>query len=90
LLGVWRRFLAELPTPVRRSILQFQPFVLMGPAGSGKSALVDAYTDWRRQAKQYLGSSLEDQHLQLYVGSRALVLELPAPVLGPTRRRCPE
>lgn len=77
---VWKRFLAELPRLYQRSILRFQPFVVLGAAGAGKSQAVEAYTDWRRQKLQFLGSALEDPNLQIYLGSQVLVFELPAPL----------
>lgn len=79
---IWRSFLSELSWPVRRALGQFQPFLVLGPPGSGKSRLVDLGTDWRRQSKQYLASVTEDPDLQIYLGSRALALELSGAVLG--------
>lgn len=77
---VWKRFLAELPRLYQRSILRFQPFVVLGAAGAGKSQAVEDYTDWRRQKLQFMGSAMEDPNLQIYLGSKALVFEIPAPL----------
>lgn len=82
---VWQRFLGGLPGAYRRSISRFQPFVVLGTAGSGKSALISRYTDWRRQANQFLSSESEDPNLQVYLSSHAVVLEIPADVLHDTR-----
>lgn len=77
----WLRFIRALPRLYRRSILNFEHFVVLGDVGSGKSRLIDAYTDWRRQAKQFLGSQAFDPDLQVYLGSQTVVTELPAKVL---------
>ena len=82
--NVWRRFLAALPSVYRRSIVRFQPFVVLGTAASGKSALISRYTDWRRQANQFLSSESEDANLQVYMSSHAVVLEVPSDVLHDT------
>ncbi len=84
----WRKFLSALPTTYRRSILNFEHFVVLGDASSGKSRLIDSYTDWRRQAKQFLGSQAFDPDLQVYLGSGAIVTEVPPRVLGDHSARC--
>jgi hypothetical protein len=82
LLKVWRRFLQNLPRHVRRSLPAFQPFVIVGESGCGKSSLIDLYSDWKGQANQYHPSQVADPYLQIYLGSRALILELPASLLN--------
>lgn len=77
----WLRFIRALPRVYRRSILNFEHFVVLGEAGSGKSRVIDSYTDWRRQAKQFLGSQAFDADLQVYLGSQSVVTEVPAKVL---------
>ncbi|WP_437629918.1 type VI secretion protein IcmF/TssM N-terminal domain-containing protein [Sorangium sp. So ce854] len=81
LVRAWRRFLAKLPARHRRSILNFEQFVVMGDAASGKSALITAYTDWRRQSKQFVASQTDDKDLGVYLTSTAVVAELPARML---------
>lgn len=83
-LSVWKRFLLELPPVVRRSIAQFQPVVVLGGPDSGKSGLITRYTDWQRQARYLFGSHLDDPDLEIYLGSRVVVLELPSAVLNST------
>lgn len=78
---VWSSFLKELPPLFRRSIFNFQSFIVFGAAGSGKSRLIETYTDWRRQSRQFLGSKLDDPNIQIYLGSRALVFEVSATIL---------
>ncbi|EYF05023.1 type VI secretion protein IcmF/TssM N-terminal domain-containing protein [Chondromyces apiculatus] len=77
----WRRFLGRLPPQYRRSILNFEHFVVLGAAASGKSTVIDAYSDWRRQAKQALPSQPDDKDLPVYLGSNAVMMEIPAKVL---------
>ena len=78
---VWHNFIAELPSMVRRSIHQFQPMVVLGGLSAGKTALITRHTDWQRQARYLFGSQLDDPDLQVYLGSRVLVLEVPASIL---------
>ncbi|HEU4412951.1 MAG TPA: type VI secretion protein IcmF/TssM N-terminal domain-containing protein [Polyangiaceae bacterium] len=82
LLKAWRRFVADLPPAYRRSLVNFEHFVVLGAAAGGKTRLVDAYTDWRRQSKQLAVSRPHDPDLPVYVASGAIVVELPARFLG--------
>ncbi|HQN18520.1 MAG TPA: hypothetical protein PKV86_05265, partial [Syntrophobacteraceae bacterium] len=50
----------------------------------GKSLLIDNNTDWRGQAGRFYPSYTVDPLLQIYLGSRALVMEVPAPLLNNT------
>lgn len=84
----WQRFMKTLPPTFRRSILSFDHFVVLGDAACGKSVVVDHYTDFRRQAKQFLGSHVFDSHIDLYVGSRSVIMELAASVLLDVGPRC--
>jgi hypothetical protein len=77
----WLRFLAALPPNYRRSILNFEHYIVLGGPSSGKSRIIDAYSDWRRQAKEFLSSQSVDPDLQVYLGSSAVVTELPARIL---------
>lgn len=81
---VWRAFLRNIPGEFRRSVLFFQPFVVLGESGSGKSLLIGKYTDWKGQAAQFYPSYSVDPNLQIYLGSRALVQEIPATLLADT------
>ena len=82
----WKRFLKELPGEFRRSVLLFRHFIVLGDAGSGKSSLIDNYTDWRGQARQFYPSYTLDSYLQIYMASRALVQEIPAWILNDTSK----
>jgi hypothetical protein len=84
----WQRFTAQLPAIYRRSILNFDHFVVLGAAAAGKSRVISAHTDWKRLAKQFLGSQSYDPDLQVYVASSAIVTEVPANILGDHSDRC--
>lgn len=86
LLNIWRRFRGELPSMVRRSIEQFQPVIVLGARGSGKTQLITQNTDWQRQARYLFGSQINDPDLQIYLGSQVLAFELPAALLTSTAR----
>ncbi len=84
----WLRFLHGLPVTYRRSILNFEHYVVIGGPSSGKSRVIDAYSDWRRQAKEFLSSQSFDPDLQVYLGSWAVVMELPARILVDYTEKC--
>lgn len=86
--ATWRRFLQTLPRTYRRSILSFDHFVVFGEAAAGKSVVVDRYTDFRRQAKQFLGSHVFDSYIDLYIGSRTVTMEIAASVLFDVGPKC--
>ncbi|MBJ6765249.1 hypothetical protein JGU66_31175 [Myxococcaceae bacterium JPH2] len=75
------RFLKALPWRYRASVRDFPTVVVLGPAGSGKSRLIDVEVDWKRQANQFLPSLTEDPLLQMYLGPDVVVHEVSAPVL---------
>lgn len=78
---IWRTFLRRTPREYRRAVPLFRPFVVLGEAGSGKSALIDRLTDWRGQAAQFHPSYVEDPLVQIYQGSHALAQEISAVLL---------
>jgi len=82
----WKRFLKELPGEFRRSVLLFRHYIVLGETGSGKSSLIDNYTDWRGQARQFYPSYTLDSYLQIYMASRAIVQEIPAWILNDTSK----
>lgn len=81
LFNVWKKFLKGIPGKFRRSIMLYQPFVVLGDSGSGKSLLINNYTDWQGQARQFYPSYTQDPLLQIYLGSKMIVQELPASLL---------
>ena len=82
--NAWLRFLRQLPPLYRRSILNFEQFVVLGPASAGKSRIIDTYTDWKRKSKEFLGSQPLDPDLQVYLASNAVVTEMPEWILNDT------
>lgn len=84
LIKVWKGFLNRLPRVFRRSIHNFQSFVVVGPPASGKSTVVTTYSDWQRQARQGLPSETQSPHLQIYLSSQAVLIEAPAGLLQDT------
>lgn len=84
----WLEFAKRLPSQYRRSILNFEHYVLFGDAAHGKSRLIDLYTDWQRQQKQFLTSSPDNPELPVYITSSAVVMEIPAKVLRTHGQEC--
>jgi hypothetical protein len=84
----FRRFSEQLPPDYRRSLLNFEHFVVMGAAGSGKSRVIDNTTDWRRRTKEFVSSQAVDPDLQVYLSSSAVVTELPSTILDDHSERC--
>lgn len=79
---VWRTFLSHIPGEFQRAVDVYQHFIALGEAGSGKSLLIDLYTDWQGQARQFYPSYSSDPDLQVYLGSQAVVQEVPAALLN--------
>jgi len=82
--GVEKIFSRALPREARRRIESFQPFIVLGAAGSGKSTLITSCTDWEGQARQFHPSYTADPLLQIYVGARVIVQELSSSILQDT------
>ncbi len=78
---IWNRFESELPRSARAAVPNYPSFLLLGPASAGKSHLIRARIDWQEQTGQLVPSYTADPMLQIYIGSRALALELSAPLL---------
>ncbi len=74
----WLRFLLRLPREYRRSILNFEHFILLGRAGSGKSRLLETHSDYRYQMRQVAGDAPLDPELPVVLASGAIITELPA------------
>ncbi|CAM4494291.1 type VI secretion IcmF C-terminal domain-containing protein [Corallococcus exiguus] len=81
LLAIRKQFLAKLPWRFRASVRDFPTLVVLGPAGSGKSDLIEAEVDWERQQRQFMPSYTDDPLLKMFLGPEVVVQELAAPVL---------
>ncbi len=84
LFKIWKTFLKNIPHRFRRSILMYQPYIVMGEAGTGKTCLIDNYTDWQNQANQFYPSHTQDELLQVYLGTRIIVQEISSSLLHDT------
>ncbi|MGD8382845.1 MAG: hypothetical protein PVJ11_11920, partial [Syntrophobacterales bacterium] len=82
LLTIWKEFLLQIPKEFRRSIMMYEPFVVLGESGVGKSSLIDNCTDWQGQARQFYPSYTTDPLLQIYLGSKVVVQEIPSALLN--------
>ncbi|NJL59748.1 MAG: hypothetical protein HC887_09020 [Desulfobacteraceae bacterium] len=80
----WNTFLKGIPTEFRRSLVLYQPFVVLGESGSGKTLMIDNYTDWKGQSRQFYPSYTSDPVIQFYLGSKILVQEIPGTLLDDT------
>jgi hypothetical protein len=83
---VYSRFLRPLPWRARRALRTYPWVVVLGDAGVGKTQLVNNCVDWQGQANQFFPSYTTDPLLQLYLGSRVIVHEVAAPLLGDSSR----
>lgn len=86
LTDIWKKFLKGIPAEFRRFIMLYEPFIVMGESGSGKTALIDNYTDWQGQARQFYPSYTADPLLQFYLGSKIIVQEMPSSLLNNTSK----
>jgi len=82
LVDVWRRFMRGQPRPHRKLIRDYPMVLVLGPAGAGKSQIVDAQVDWQAQQKRFLPSVTDDPLLQIYIGSRVVVQEVSSALLA--------
>jgi type VI secretion system protein ImpL len=82
LVHIWRRFLRAQPWRHRASIAEYPTVVVLGPAGAGKSKLVDEQVDWQAQKKRFFPSVTDDPLLQVYIGGRVIVQEVSAALLA--------
>jgi type VI protein secretion system component VasK len=62
----WLRFESRLPGSYRRSLLNFEHFVVMGAPASGKSRVIDAYSDWKQQTREFPTHQADDPDLPVY------------------------
>ena len=83
---IWERFLHNIPREFRRSISLYKQFIVFGEAGSGKTQLINTYTDWEGQAQQFYPSYTKETDLQLYLSSSAVVQEIPSWILKDTSK----
>lgn len=81
LLAIWRRFESGIPLLMRRRTLGTPLFVVIGEAGSGKTAMIDQYTHWQGQSYRFHPSVNDDPLLQIYLGAKALALEFSSSLL---------
>lgn len=81
---IWRAFLRGMPPEHRRTVALYQPIVVLGGAGSGKSTLIDRCTDWRGQTAHFRPSYTDDPLLQVFHGPDAVVQEVSPVVLADT------
>ena len=51
---------------------------------AGKSCLIDTYTDWQGLARQFYPSYTTDPQLQIYLGSKVIVQEIPSALFNDT------
>jgi hypothetical protein len=84
--NIWKEFLRQIPGEFRRSIMMYEHFVVLGESGAGKSSLIDACTDWQGQARQFYPSYTADPLLQICLGSRVVVQEIPPALLNDTSK----
>jgi G3E family GTPase len=77
----WQRFLERLPKTHQRSILNFEHFLIVGVAGSGKSYLLDHQSDWAYQMRQVARQGAVDTELPVVMASGSVVAQLPAQLL---------
>jgi len=84
----WRSFLRRLPGSYQRSILNFEHFLVLGAASSGKSRLLDTQTDWLYQMKQVASEATLEPDLPTYLASGAVISELPSRYLEDHSESC--
>jgi hypothetical protein len=84
LLNVWLQFKNAIPFMLRAEALGHPFSIVIGDAGSGKTAIIDNHAEWEGQDYRFYSSSTKDALLQVYLGAKALVLELSSSILYDT------
>ncbi|MFP2910765.1 hypothetical protein ACLESD_38160, partial [Pyxidicoccus sp. 3LFB2] len=90
LVGIRQQFLKALPWRYRMAVRDFPTVVVLGPAGKGKSQLIELEVDWQRQERQFMPSHTSDPLLQCFLGPDRVVQEVSATLLedrSPEARR---
>ncbi len=84
----WKKFMGRLPATHRRSILNFEHFVVLDLAASGKSELREQQTDWLYQTEQVARKVEPDPELPVYLAASAVIMEIPARYLTDSSEAC--
>ena len=84
LLEVWRQFIDAIPWRMRADALSVPLSLVIGEAGCGKTGIIDRYANWQGQNYRFHPSVTDDPLLQIYLGAKALVLELSTSLLYDT------
>lgn len=82
----WRRFKAQLPVDARANLTLFPHFIVVGDAGSGKTALIERSVEWKKKELQGYPSYTADPHISFYFGNNAIVTELSPSLLTDNSR----
>lgn len=84
LLTVWRYFISAIPWRLRPDALRMPLSLVIGEAGCGKTGIIDRYADWQGQDFRFHPSAVDDPLLQIYLGTKSLVLEFGSSLLYDT------
>jgi hypothetical protein len=66
LTDVWKRFMGAQPWNFRGRIREYPQTLVLGPAGTGKSQLIDSQIDWQAQKKRFFPSITDDALVQIW------------------------
>ena len=81
MLNVWLQFKNNIPFKLRGEALGSPFSIVIGDAGSGKTEIINRYADWQGQDYRFYSSSTNDNLLQIYLGAKALVVELSSSII---------
>ena len=84
LLNVWLQFKNNIPFKLRHEALGNTFSIVIGDAGSGKTEIINQHADWQGQDYRFYSSSTNDNLLQIYLGAKALVVELSSSIIYDT------
>ena len=84
LLNVWLQFKNNIPFKLRHEALGNTFSIVIGDAGSGKTEIINRHADWQGQDYRFYSSSTNDNLLQIYLGAKALVVELSSSIIYDT------
>ncbi|BBM86671.1 hypothetical protein [Candidatus Uabimicrobium amorphum] len=78
---LWKMFQHNIPAELRRTVLFYQPVIVLGSTGSGKSQLIKNYSGWQSMSQQFFPNFQSNGELDIYLGKKVLVQSISGSLL---------
>ena len=80
--ALWVQFTKSIPKEFRSIVLKYQHYISLGDSQSGKTEAINSFTDWESRAYQFHPGALSHPFLQIYIGAKEIVHEIPFSILN--------